>query len=362
MLKRVILFFSLFFVCAAQAQTDSLASYLIRANVHCGVILPEYGFQNYLSNDFCKGFELNIAHQSSGRSVWERLYRYPSFGLSFFYSTMGNKDVFGDQYTIYPYYSLYIIERKKISFSYQLGTGFSWSTKKFDFVSNPENVAIGSHLNLHFHTEFTLRAQLMKNTYLNAGIAFNHISNSNLSEPNVGSNFCSLYTGLSYAFGKNQKRISDPVGEYPREHSYSIMFCGGMKHTRTFESFQYPAFSLSFDYKFRKKYKFAFGGGADFFYDSSIEVQMKRLQKEFKPAYSFTSGIHISEEFIYDRFSLIVQEGVYIGMTEKLNGYWMYNRAIVRYRFAKHLFVNFSLKSHLVILDFPELGIGYTWQ
>lgn len=365
MFKRFLISASvlLFSVLHIHAQkSDSIAPYLLRVNAHYGVLLPEYGFQKYLAEDFCKGFEINFAKQSSGKNVWQRLYRYPSFGLSFFFSTMGNKEVFGNQFTFYPYYSLHIIERKKFSFDYQLGVGTSWSTKKFGFDSNPGNVAIGSHLNIHFQTQFSIRAQLHKNIWLNAGIGFNHISNANLSEPNVGSNFCTIYSGISYGIGKPNPRIAEPVGEYTPDHLYSVMICGGMKHTRTFESFQYPAFSISFDYRYRPKYKFAFGGGADFFYDSSTEVQMNRLGKAWKPEYAYTSGIHVSEEFIYDRFSLIVQEGVYLGLTEKLNGYWMYNRAILRYRFTKNMFVNFSMKSHLVILDFPELGIGYSWQ
>ncbi len=134
-----------------------------------------------------------------------------------------------------------------------------------------------------------------------------------------------------------------------------------MKHTRTFESFQYPAVSISFEAKRRTHYKFAIGIGADFFYDASTEPQMKRLNKPYSSSNSFTSGIHISQEFIYDRVSFILQEGVYLGLTEKLNGYWMYNRAIARYKFSDHFFVNATMKTHLYILDFPEIGIGYYW-
>lgn len=359
--QLLLVFFSLSAISLC-GQSDSLAPYLVRANLHGGVLLPEYGFQNYLAEDFTRGFGIDISRQTTGKTIFQRLYRYPSFGLCFFYSSLGNKDIFGDQYTFYPYYSLYIFERKKISVSYQLGTGLSWATRKFGFTDNYQNVAIGSHLNIHFQAQMGMRLRITDRVYLNTGIAFNHISNANLSEPNVGLNYATIYTGISYAAGKMQGRNTEPVEKYEPDHAFSLMFCGGMKHTRTFESFQYPAVSLSFDYRYRPKHKFAFGGGIDFFYDSSTEVQMKRLQKEFKPVYAYTSGIHISQEFLYDRFSLILQEGIYIGLTEKLNGYVMYNRAILRYRFAEHFFINASMKSHLVILDFPELGIGYTWK
>jgi hypothetical protein len=134
-----------------------------------------------------------------------------------------------------------------------------------------------------------------------------------------------------------------------------------MKHTRTFESFHYPAVSAGFEIKRRLKYKFSLGAGADFFYDSSVQPQMERLQREFHPSDAYMTGIHISEEFHFANASVIVQEGVYLGLTEKLFGYFMYNRAIARYHFCNHFFVSLSMKSHLYVLDFPEAGVGVYW-
>lgn len=346
-----------------QAQTRYTAHpYFVRGNVQQGVLLPEYAFMSYLTDDYTRGFEINILKQTSGKSIWHQLYRYPGFGMSFHYTTLGSREYFGNQYSLYPYFSMNILRRKKFELNYQMGVGVAYATKKYLPDNNYQNLAIGSHFNIHYHADMIAQYQAGKRIFLNTGLAFSHISNANLSEPNVGLNLFSIYAGVSYAFGKPDSSGGNFNMHMDPYFTYEVMLAGGMKHTRTFESFQYPALSVSFDAKRRFGYKFALGLGVDFFYDSSIEPQMIRLNKSFVPSNAYTSGIHLAEEFIYDRFSFIVQEGVYIGLTDKLFGYVMYNRAIARYKFTQHFFASISMKSHLFILDFPEVGIGYYWQ
>ncbi len=351
------------------AQPDSTQAFHIRANYHAGVMLPEYGFMHYVSNDFTKSVEVNFLFQTSGKNKWERMYRFPGFGAAFYWTSMGNDSVFGTQYTLYPYYKLSIIDKPNWSLAYQMGVGASYATKKFDFDNNHQNVAIGSHFNIHYHADVLARFQLYKNMALNTGITFSHISNANLSEPNVGLNVASVFAGVDVGFGKYKKRNTETFPAYnaqfepgERKYGWEIMLCGGMKHTRTFESFQYPAVALQAAWKHRTRYKFAWGLGADFFYDSSVESQLLRKGKTFKPSYAYMSGLHVSQEFIYNRVSFLLQEGVYLGLTEKLNGRSIYTRTICRYKFTDHFFVNATMKSHLHILDFPEFGIGYYWR
>jgi hypothetical protein len=64
---------------------------------------------------------------------------------------------------------------------------------------------------------------------------------------------------------------------------------------------------------------------------------------------------------VYNRFSLILQEGIYVGLQNKGLGKAMYNRGIVQYRFTDHLMIRVAMKSHLHILDFPEIGLGFKW-
>lgn len=343
------------------AQQDSLYRWNIRANVQRGVLLPEYGFMSLQSSEFISGAEVNIRYQTTGKTIWERMYRRPAVGLSAYWSTLGSADYYGQQFALYPYYALNLINKSKFRFDYQMGVGAAYVTKKFNQFENYQNVAIGSHVNIHFHADLVTAFKLNDRNQLELGLSFAHVSNANLSEPNVGLNWTSLWLGYNFAPGKKQAVVNEHFDKPSACFIHEIMFTGGMKHTRTFESFQYPAISLSYELKRRKGYKFAIGAGADVFYDASIEPQMKRLNKPYEKSNSWLTGIHVSQEFFYNRVSFIVQEGFYLGLTDKLNGYFMYNRAMIRYRFTDHLMVNASMKSHLYILDFPELGIGFYW-
>jgi hypothetical protein len=360
-MKRFFSALLLFIVFGLSAQNDSVYQWQVRANLQYGIVLPEYGLFKYTTNDYARGFEINFLRKSTGKSYWQQLYRYPGLGMSFYFSTMGNKNYYGNQFTIYPYYNLQLAGNKKFGLSYQMGLGASWATKEYNPETNPYNLVIGSHLNIHYHADLLAEFCLTEKTAIVTGIAFSHISNANLSEPNIGINLAALQLGMRFSQGKKQAVIHSEIPSFTKERRFEIMIAGGMKHTRTFESFSYPALGISADHKWQKRHKFSWGIGIDFFYDSSIEPQMKRLARTFEPIDAFSSGIHLAQEFVYNQISLIVQEGIYIGLKEKLNGYWMYNRAMIRYHFCDHYFVNVSMKSHLYILDFPEIGFGYYW-
>ena len=90
-------------------------------------------------------------------------------------------------------------------------------------------------------------------------------------------------------------------------------------------------------------------------------------KEPYKPIDDFRTGLHLSQEIAYGPFSFILQEGLYIGLTNKVDqNKLMYNRAIVRYNFNDRFLVHITMKSHLHILDYPEVGFGYwvkgNWQ
>ena len=289
------------------------------------------------------------------------MYRRPKIGVSIYFSTLGNKDVFGNQVSLYPFYGLNIIRRKHFEFGYQMGVGASWVTKEFDPETNFGNVAIGSHLNIHYHADFLLTFSSDKGKAISTGISFAHISNANLSEPNVGLNWASIVCDFTFGVSKPVPVIHNAIDELTPFFTQEIMIAGGMKHTRTFESFQYPAVGLSYDFKRRTSYKFAWGIGADVFFDASTKPQMERLLKPYKSSDAWTSGLHITAEFVYNQISFILVQGVFVGLSDNLFNHSMYNRAMFRYKFSKHWMVNTSMKSFLYILDYPEIGIGYYW-
>ena len=100
------------------------------------------------------------------------------------------------------------------------------------------------------------------------------------------------------------------------------------------------------------------GIGADFYYNSAIESQMKSLDRNFRPIDAFQSGIHVSETVVYNKFSLGLHQGVYIGLPERVLGKLIYNKAVMQFSVFKNVNFRIVMKSHLHMLDYPEFGVG----
>ncbi len=334
-----------------------------RANYHYGFVLPEYPHFLYLINDNVHSLELNISKHSTGENYWQQIYNYPGYGISFFHSTLGNDEVFGRETGIYPFIITHIISRRNFQLNNQIGIGLGYVTKKFDLNDNYQNVSVGSHLNMHFNSELGIKYQLLKNIFVNSGIAFNHFSNANMHEPNQGVNFLTLYGGLSYLAGNKIKKTSYEIKPHiPHNELFAIYSVGG-KHIGALQTDIYFTSSLSLEIKREFFRVFCLGLGPDLFYDSGTKIEMQSIGSEdIRRSDDFRTGIHLSEEFVYNKMSIIVQEGIYLFLLDRVNKDIIYNRAIFRYKLYDRFSINISMKSHLHILDYPEIGFGYHWK
>jgi hypothetical protein len=101
-----------------------------------------------------------------------------------------------------------------------------------------------------------------------------------------------------------------------------------------------------------------FGAGVDLFYDSSVEGVLNDLGEEFRPKDSYQTGVFISQQFIYNRIRLALVEGVYVGLPNRVYNKPIYTKAFIQYAITNKLSVRLTMKSHLHILDYPELSVG----
>lgn len=325
-----------------------------------GAVLPEYSFVNQLVKKNIFQIESSLFKQSRDENPYNALYAYPQFGVSGFYSSLGNKAVFGQEFALYPYVSFRSGRNSKLHFRNKLGLGLGFASKRFDLSTNFENVAVGSHLNLHFTYQTGFEYDLLSQMSLFGTLNFHHFSNANMKEPNLGLNMLSLGLGLNYSFDKrpNLQLQTSQKPEYKR-HELAFVAAIGGKHTRALQAAVFITSSISGEYRYSLTPVFALGAGLDCFYDSSTETEITSKGKEYRNSYDYSSGIHLSQTFTYHRFRFILEEGFYLGLREHINESMMYNRAIMRYKMSYHFSIHLSMKSRLHILDYPELGLVY---
>jgi hypothetical protein len=346
----------------AGGQTKFTDGLDVAGYYHYGFLLPEYSSLLYLAEDPIQSFALNFSKKTPGKNDWEQIYNYPEYGLSLFYSSLGNDQVHGREVSLFPYFRLDIVTGKRFDFYNETGTGLSYVSRKFDLEDNYLNVAVGSHLNIHFNLKLGFQYRTRDKLKFNTGLSFDHFSNSNITEPNLGLNYTTVYAGLKYAVGNETEKKVRELKPHEKGFHREFIYSAGMKHPRAIGSELYFTSSATFELKWHLFRILHLGVGADLFYDASTQAEMLTLEMDnHRKLYDFRSGIHFSQEVIYKNFSLIIQEGFYMILKDQVEQNVMYNRGIVRYRLSEHLMVQLAMKSHLHILDYPELGLGVRW-
>ena len=343
----------------AQSQEKFTDNLKLGVNYHRGYNLPEYSSFLLKVNSPIQSFDLTISKETIGNTSWEQLFNYPEYGLSLFYTTLGDAEVFGNELAFTYFFKIYLLDREKFKLYSRVGIGLSYVTKKYHPETNPSNIAVGSHLNIHFNTQFGGAYKLSEKVNLNAGLSFDHLSNANTSEPNIGMNSLTAFVGLSYYLGSRKDRKQTELPKHEPKNSLYLFGSVGGKHLRSLSGKYFLANSLSLEYLRESGRIFHIGAGLDVFYDTSVKTFLEDDNKSFKAQDNFQTGFHISQTLRYNRFSLNLQQGVYVGLINKVEDKIMYNRGIIKYNFSENISIRLAMKSHLHILDYPEIGIGF---
>lgn len=331
----------------------------VMANYHSGFIVPEYQFITYITEDYIRSFDLCIAKKTHGKNSWEQLYNYPEYGLSLFYSSLGNNEILGKELALSYFFKVNIISKNRFHLFNRTGIGVGYVNRKFDFENNYLNVAVGSHFNFHFNFRIGVNYLLSEKIELNSGLSFDHFSNAKISVPNLGINYLTAYGGLSYRIGEKTEQQEHEIDPHVKKNNIELFTSIGGKYTQTLSSEYNLTSSVSLELTREFFRAIHFGTGIDLFYDSSVESQLESNGKEYKDAYRFQTGIHISQEFVYNRISIILQEGIYLFLTDMVDENLIYTKGIIKYKITEGISVRLSMKSYFHILDYPELGIGF---
>ncbi len=353
--------FVLFAQTQVEAQSNLFKNSSLSAHYHFGVAIPEYSFITYLVEDNVQSFTLDFAKQTTGKSEWERLYKFPEYGFSFYQTTFGNNKVLGKAFALNYFFKVNFISRNRFKVFNQTGIGVGYLTKKFHIEDNFQNVGIGSHVNVHFNCRVGSSFLLTDRFTIKAGLAFDHFSNGNTGDPNLGLNNVSLFSVIRYALSEPSEHNTEPLSPFIRSSNFEFVASAGAKQTRAIASDFFFTSSLTGGVNRALFRGFQLGLGADIFYDESIKTQMESQGQVHRSRDDFQTGLHIAQEFKYNRFSLILQEGLYLGLINKGIRKPMYNRGIVQFQLKKNILLRVAMKSHLHILDFPEVGIGIKW-
>jgi hypothetical protein len=253
---------------------------------------------------------------------------------------------------------------------FRFGLGVGYLTKKFDRISNYQNIAIGSHFNAAVNIMVEARYRINYRLTASAGINLQHFSNGSLKMPNYGLNLPLINIGLAYRLVRENKYISDHI--YPPTEPFEAIirhridfYFGvalGYKNMQQLYGKNYIVYHIYQTTLFPVSLKSKFGFGFDLSYDPShIKILETHGDTVTNKLSILRPGINAAYELVMSRLGIFINLGYYLGGAEKSNGPF-YEKISLQYDFLQNFFVNVILKVHWGRADYIGWGIGYRFN
>lgn len=357
---------------------------VIQPQIHLGKLVKIYPV--FPQSDFVNFSELNIALQTSGKKEWHQLYGYPQLGLSFIYGYWGNDLVLGRSMAVVPNLGFETHKDKRLTLQARFGFGFTYFTKHYNAIENPDNNVIGASLtNLTFLTG-NLCYKISKSIKINAGLSIFHSSDGHYQLPNLGANVPSVNFGIRYLPKSFPIFYKHDSIRKPNKKVVLNLFAGYGRHefgsaTKPTGGSKYPVFQGGI--YISKRYKKICNFQAGFFYSYYTDYYDFIVNQEFFEENQHLKAsvltVFLGNEFIIGKFGLIAQGGInlYSPFLKKFHeskkdkdytAIYSSNKIGIQYYIfdptlkPKHnLYIGLYMKANFGTADYAQIGLGTTF-
>ncbi len=330
----------------------------VAVRLHYGFILAHRPSVQHLVRHTA-GFEVSVYRQTTGKKPWHSYFGYPQTGFTYVFLDFNNPQILGTAHGLLAFVNLPFTRSEHFQFSFRMGSGLGYVTKKYERVENYKNDVIGSHLNAAIQFNFETRTRLSKHLFFNLNVGLTHFSNGSFRTPNLGINNPSANAGFMYQIQPSKEFTKHEEVALDKKIHVDVLYASGVKESYPPAGRQYFIHTLSSTALKRVSRKMSIGLGMDVFYDLALlKLYSNKGETVDNDMKLLRSGIHEENELMFDKLSVLFQMGVYFFDQYKDDGIF-YHRVGFKYLVSDHLFVNLTLKTHFAKADFAELGVGW---
>ncbi len=317
------------------------------------------------------GLEIALKYQTHGNDDWSQFQRYPQMGFSLIYFNLGDKNILGNAYGLFPHLTINMLRTPKGFIQFQFGSGLAYLNRPFDYNQNPTQNAIGSKWNNITAFRFDGGYRINDNLTAQLGFGLTHFSNGGAQKPNLGINIISGTVGITYTpsvtpqneFIYDEKKLNIPQKRWGYQMHFDLAY-------REFAESGGPRFpvyigSVGAVFHFNAVNRMVFGFDAEYnqgmyHYVNHIYSHQppKKLKKDASRLMFF-----VADEFMFGDFGVFLQTGIYLHKGEGISSS-IYNKLSVRYYLppigkpATRFFVAVYLKNHLAVAEYISFGMG----
>lgn len=343
----------------------------IEATTHFGKIIkhtPELLFE---STGISSGLDINLTWKTYGRKTWHQFQKYPKIGTGLMIFSLGERDTMGNAYGIHYNFTIPLFRKKRFKMDFQFASGFAMLDRPFNRLTNPNNNAIGSRLNVIAHMKFMSQYRFSPQLSLRYGASFTHFSNGAAQLPNFGINIGSALIGISYTpqpLTEEDYIEHDLSKKGPRKLGLRLEYSLGYRESSAIGGPRYPikVYSIAGVYNINRVNRVFFG--ADYEFNRAIYVfgtNVFAFNSE-REAFWGSSRVtfFLADEFVFGNFGLSLQAGAYLGDFSYQVPRPIYFKLIGRYyvpvlkRPNVRTFAGIVLKSHFSIAEYFAMNVG----
>ena len=384
-MKKLLLIFVLFLSFSSYAQ---LTLEDVKANKNYGWfqhfeaigryggIMAHHEQMQTLTEEPFQALELRVGWQTYGEDDFNQKLNYPTYGIGA-YTSQFNSEGIGNPSAIFGFIDFPFLRGKNESrFNASLGVGLSYAFNNYDEIDNPDNIAIGSKVNVYFSLGLNYQYNLGDRWAIKPGLNFSHFSNSSTIVPNLGLNMVDASIGVQYRFNPIKRFTQDKYPEYEppinptfiesvpdpiwKRHNWYVRAGAGVRQTDNTGDTFYGIALATVAYQYQVNYTYKIGGGVDLMYDASVPERYWGSKNKIAPDNSaYTAGINISNTLVVGRLELELQVGYYVWIQYEYDMN-IYLRPGFRYFITDDLFAMVSFKTEYIgQAQYVEYGIGF---
>lgn len=308
-------------------------------------------------------FELSLQKQTYGKSMWESYFNYPTIGVTAFYSDLGNIDVIGKAYAIYPFISFPFNKSKINTFGLRFGVGLGYITNKFNHINNYHNISIGSNFNAAISLTFEYKRLISERFKISAFAGLTHFSNGCSNYPNSGINIINAGLGMTYL-------LNEPQDYIPREKNnenylksldleYYLGMSGGIKRIEYKQKENIGVYQMEFYIMDRISNLSKIGIGLDLVYDATDNISIidDYGYKDFSFMEMLKPGLGLAYELMMGDASFIFNFGYHPYGLDMSYGRW-YQKIGMKVNIGEYVYGKIALNTHFGVADFIGFGLG----
>ena len=308
-------------------------------------------------------FDLSIQKQTYGKSSWQSYFNYPTIGVTALYSGLGNIDIIGKAYAIYPFINFPFNKSKTNTFGLRFGVGLGYITEKFDLTSNYHNISIGSNFNAAINIALEYKHYLSNRFKISVFAGLTHFSNGCSNYPNSGINIINAGAGLTYLLTDPHSYI--PKSEYNDNYlktidcEYYIGISAGIKRIEYNQKENIGVYHIDFYIMDRISNLSKIGLGFDLVYDATDNISIidDYGYQRFTFIEMLKPGISLAYELMIGDVSFLFNFGYHPYGLDMSFGRW-YQKIAMKVDLGNYIYGKITLNTHFGVADFIGFGMG----